>query len=107
MVLFTYSAFYRVKFGIFSKHFILLATLTKYIPFMLLYSREETLLVACSLLSNSSVVPGISESVREDVVLVRSVEVTVRCHDGMLGAAGVEPTMGDGNCFLNEMLKRW
>jgi len=48
------------------------------------------------------VVPGISESVREDVVLVRSVEVTVRCHDGMPGAAGVEPTMGEGNCFLDK-----
>ena len=53
-----------------------------------------------SLLSDNSVTPGVSESVNEGVVLVRSVDVTVRCHDGMLGAAGVEPTMGEGNCFL-------
>lgn len=49
---------------------------------------------------DSSVAPGVSEFVSEDVVLVRSVEVTVRCHDGILGAAGVDPTMGEGNCFL-------
>lgn len=72
------------------------------IPFILLCSREDTLLDDCSLLSDSSVVPGVAseESVRDDVVLVRSAEVTVRCHDGMPGAAGVEPTIGEGNCFL-------
>ena len=72
-----------------------------YLPFILLYSREETLLADVSLLPDSSVVvPAVSESTKEDVVLVLSVDVTVRCHDGMPGGAGVEPTMGDGNCFL-------
>ena len=71
-----------------------------YLPFILLNSREETLLAGLSLLPDSSVVPAVSESVKEDVVLVLSVDVTVRCHDGMLGGAGVEPIMGDGNCFL-------
>lgn len=53
------------------------------------------------MLSESSVVPGFSEeSVSDNVVLVRSVEVTVRCHAGILGAAGVDPTIGEGNCFL-------
>lgn len=55
------------------------------------------------MLSEGSVKPAVSEeSVREDVVLVRSLEVTVRCHAGMLGAAGVEPTIGEGNCFLEK-----
>ena len=71
---------------------------------MLLCSREDALLEEIPLLSVGSVTPGVSEeSVREDVVLVRSVEVTVtlRCHAGMLGA-GVEPTIGEGNCFLEK-----
>lgn len=73
------------------------------LPFILLCLREETLLDDCSLLSEGSVVPGVSEeSVIEDVVLVRSDEVTVRCHAGILGGAGVEPTIGEGNCFLNK-----
>ena len=74
-------------------------------PFILLCSRDDTLLDECSLLSEGSVTPGASEeSVREDVVPVRSVEVTatLRCHDGMLGADGVEPTIGEGNCFLEK-----
>ena len=73
-------------------------------PFMLLCSGEDALFEDCPLLSEGSVTPGVSEeSVREDVVLVRSVEVTVtlRCHAGMLGA-GVEPTIGEGNCFLEK-----
>ena len=71
---------------------------------MLLCSREDALLEEIPLLSVGSVTPGASEeSVREDVVLVRSVEVTVtlRCHAGILGA-GVEPTIGEGNCFLEK-----
>ena len=73
-------------------------------PFMLLCSGEDALFEDCPLLSEGSVTLGVSEeSVREDVVLVRSVEVTVtlRCHAGMLGA-GVEPTIGEGNCFLEK-----
>ena len=71
-----------------------------YLPFILLNSREETLLAGLSLLPDSSVVPAVSESVKEDVVLVLSVDITVRCYNGMLGAAGVEPITGDGKCFL-------
>lgn len=67
----------------------------------MLCSKEETL--DNSLLSDDSVETGISdESAREEVVLVRSVEVTARCHAGMLGAPGVEPITGDGNCFLHK-----
>lgn len=41
-----------------------------------------------------------SESISGEV-LDRSVGGTFRCHAGMLGgAAGVEPTIGEGNCFL-------
>lgn len=67
-------------------------------------SMEDALLEDRPLLSEGSVTPGVSEeSVREDVVLVRSVEVTgtLRCHAGILGA-GVEPTIGEGNCFLEK-----
>ena len=74
------------------------------IPFILAYCKD-TLLAECSWLFvfESSAAPVVSESVSEDVVLVRSVDVTVRCHAGMLGgAAGVEPTMGEGNCFLQK-----
>ena len=74
------------------------------IPFILAYCKD-TLLADCSWLFvfESSAAPVVSESVSEDVVLVRSVDVTVRCHAGMLGgAAGVEPTMGEGNCFLQK-----
>lgn len=69
-------------------------------PFILEYCREVAFPEDDSLVFDSSVALVGSGSISGEV-LDRSVVGTVRCHAGILGgAAGVEPTIGEGNCFL-------